>query len=103
MPIIRTGFWVLLTAALVAFIAINWTMVQVNFWPMGDAYLHFDWPVGLVALFFFLVGLVPMWVLHRVHRWGSSRRINALESALRAAAPAPPLATSTQLESAAQD
>ena len=102
MRVIRTLLWVVITAALVAFIAINWERVPVNFWPLNAGYLHFEWPVGVIALVFFLLGLVPMWLLHRAGRWQLRRRINALESTLSgfSTAPPPPLATSTQLENA---
>ncbi|MBS0255672.1 MAG: LapA family protein [Proteobacteria bacterium] len=103
MQVLRTLVWVVLTALLVAFIAMNWHMAEVHFWPMGDGYLRFDWPVGFIALFFFALGFVPMWLRHKLHRWSANRRIATLETSLRAAAPAPPLATSTQLDAAEQD
>jgi len=97
MRAIRTLAWVVITAILVAFMAINWGKVPVNFWPVEGGYLHFEWPVGLIALFFFLLGLLPMWVLHKGRRWQMKRRISALEHSVRAVS-APPLATTTQLE-----
>jgi len=105
MQIIRTVVWIAITALLVAFIAMNWTRAPVNFWPLADGYLHFEWPVGVIALVFFLLGLLPMWLLHRAGQWRLQRRIAMLESNARTAAaalasPAPPLATTTQLEAA---
>ena len=39
----------------------------------------------------FLLGLLPMWMLHRASKWRAARRINALEAATtRLATPAPP-------------
>ncbi|PEQ13176.1 DUF1049 domain-containing protein [Novosphingobium sp. PC22D] len=85
MQVIRTILWIALTALLVAFIAMNWTTAPVNLWPLSDGnYLHFEWPVGIVALLFFLLGSVPMWMLHRAGRWRMNRRIAALENSLRA-------------------
>ena len=84
MQVIRTIVWVLLTAVLVAFIAMNWNPAPVNFWPLDKGYLHFEWPVGLIALMFFLLGLVPMWLLAKAGRWRLSRRIAALENSVRA-------------------
>ncbi|MEO6718679.1 MAG: lipopolysaccharide assembly protein LapA domain-containing protein [Novosphingobium sp.] len=106
MQVVRTVFWVLLTAVLVAFISINWNTAPVNFWPIGGGYLHFEWPVGVIALVFFLLGLLPMWLLGKAGKWRLNRRIGALENSVRAnAAPPPtsmpPLATSSQLEAAA--
>jgi uncharacterized integral membrane protein len=85
MQIIRTILWVLITAVLVAFIAMNWTKVPVNIWPMDDGnYLHLEWPVGVIALVFFLLGAVPMWIVHRAGRWRMQRRIHALENTVSA-------------------
>ncbi|MBB4856880.1 putative integral membrane protein [Novosphingobium chloroacetimidivorans] len=92
MQIIRTIFWVVLTAVLVAFIAMNWTRVPVNIWPVeGGNYLHFEWPVGIIALVFFLAGALPMWLVHRAGRWRLQRRIHALENT--AATNATPVST----------
>lgn len=85
MQIIRTVAWIALTAILVAFIAMNWTKVPVNLWPLDDGnYLHFEWPVGFVALLFFLAGMVPPWLYLRAVRWRMGRRIASLENSLRA-------------------
>lgn len=82
MNIIRTLVWIVITALLVAFIAMNWNKAPVNVWPIETGYLHFDWPVGFIALVFFLLGLLPMWLLHRALRWRLTRRIGALEHSL---------------------
>ena len=105
MQIIRTLIWIVITAILVAFIAMNWDRAPVNIWPLADGYLYFEWPVGVIALVFFLLGLLPMWLLHRAGLWRANRRIAMLEANVRTAAstPPPPLATTTQLEAAAPD
>ena len=97
MQVIRTVIWIVITTILVAFIAMNWKGVPVNFWPLETDYLHFEWPVGVIALFFFLLGLIPMWLIYRASRWRLNRRISALENSLRVATVAPPVATSSQL------
>lgn len=85
MHIIRTIIWVAITAILVAFIAMNWTRVPVNFWPLADGnYFHFEWPVGVVALVFFLFGMAPVWLYLRAVRWRLNRRVASLENSLRA-------------------
>lgn len=84
MQIVRTLVWIMITAVLVAFIAMNWERAPVNIWPMGDGYLFFEWPVGVIALVFFLLGLVPMWLFHRAGRWRLNRRISSLENSVRA-------------------
>ena len=95
MQVIRTIVWILITAVLVAFIAMNWNPAPVNFWPLDKGYLHLEWPVGLIALLFFLLGLLPMWLLSKARRWRLQRRIAALENSVRAAEPTPPLAPAT--------
>ena len=93
MQFIRTLIWVLLTAVLVAFIAINWNPAPLNFWPLANGqYLHFDWPVGLTILLAFLAGIAPMWLLHRAGRWRLNRRIATLENSLKAVSTPPAIA-----------
>lgn len=85
MQIIRTAAWIAITAILVGFIAMNWTKAPVNFWPLEDGnYFHFEWPVGFIALVFFLLGVVPAWLYLRAVRWRLTRRIATLENSLRA-------------------
>lgn len=85
MNIIRTVLWIAITAILVAFIAMNWAKVPVNFWPLDDGnYIHFEWPVGVVALLFFGLGMLPVWLYLRAVRWRLNRRIATLENSLRA-------------------
>ncbi len=92
MQAIRTVLWVLLAIVMVAFIAINWVAVPVNIWPVADGtYLHFNWPIGLVVLVSFLLGLVPMWLLHKGARWRFNRRIGTLENSVRAASVSVPV------------
>lgn len=102
MQVIRTIVWIVVTAMLVAFIAMNWERAPVNFWPLQNEYLHFEWPVGVIALVFFLLGLLPTWALSRLRAWRLHRRISSLENTVRATS-APPLATSTQLDAEAAE
>jgi hypothetical protein len=44
-----------------------------------------------------------MWLLRRAGNWRMQRRISSLENSVRAAAAAPPIAASTQLEEAAAE
>ncbi|MEY4720629.1 MAG: hypothetical protein RIQ46_354 [Pseudomonadota bacterium] len=104
MRMIRTLVWIVITAVLVAFIAMNWHRADVNFWPAESGnYAHFQWPVGFIALFFFLLGLLPMWLLSKAGKWRLTRRISALENSVKAVSmgAAPPLGTTTQLEAEA--
>ncbi|MDL2353204.1 MAG: LapA family protein, partial [Pseudomonadota bacterium] len=86
MQAIRTITWVVVTIVLVGFVAINWTPVPINFWPLADGkYFGFTWPVGFIALLAFLLGMLPMWLLHKTAAWRLRRRIGTLENSVRAA------------------
>jgi len=86
MKIVRTIVWVLLLVLLVIFSVNNWNPVEVKIWEG----LVLETKIPALAVIAFLVGLVPMWMLHRASRWNNERRIASLESAARAAAMAPP-------------
>ncbi|MYL98277.1 DUF1049 domain-containing protein [Novosphingobium sp. FGD1] len=110
MQVIRTIAWIVVTAILVAFIAMNWNRAPVNFWPLENGnYIHFDWPVGFVALLFFGLGMLPVWLYLRAVRWRLNRRIASLENSLRAnsttalsSSPAQPVTTPAMVPEADQ-
>jgi uncharacterized integral membrane protein len=84
MQVVRTIFWVVLAAAIAAFVAYNWgERVPVKFWPLNDEPVVLDWPVGFIALFFFTLGFLPTWLVGRANRWRLQRRINSLEKAIK--------------------
>ena len=95
MKIVRMIVWVLLLTALLVFSAFNWNPVEVKIWEG----LVMETKIPALVVIAFLIGLVPMWMLHRASRWNYDRRIGSLENAARAAAmtpitPAPaPIAT----------
>ena len=95
MQIIRTIFWVVIAALLVTFIMLNLKPVPVILSPKGLGDLAVDWPVGIIAVAFFMAGLLPMWLLSKASRWRLKRRIASLENSVRAAMPTPPLAPHT--------
>jgi uncharacterized integral membrane protein len=78
MQFLRTLFWVVLAVVAVIFAVNNWTQVTVNLWGglQADAKL----PVLLFAAF--LIGLVPMFILHRATRWNLRRRLDSVERSL---------------------
>jgi len=91
MQFLRTALWIAATAILVAFIAMNWNKASVNLWPLeAGNYIHFQWPVGVIALIFFMLGFTPMWFLNRTNIWRLNRRIGALENSIRITAAAKP-------------
>ena len=85
MQVIRTVVWVVLLFALLAFSFFNWKPVEVQIWDN----LILETKVPALVVVSFLLGLVPMWLLHRASRWNNERRIASLESAARASAMAP--------------
>lgn len=99
MNVVRTALWIVVTALVVGFVVLNWgEPQQVKIWPGGSNNdFLFEWPVGFMALVFFLAGFVPMWLYHRGVKWGLNRRIAALENAARVSAvvapAAPPVAS----------
>ncbi len=83
MNIVRTIVWVLLLAVLLIFAIANWDQeVEVQIWDN----LVWDTKLPAVVVVSFLIGLVPMWLLHRASKWHLHRRIGSLESSARAAA-----------------
>ena len=101
MQLIRTLLLLIVTIALVAFVAINWQSVPLNLWQLQDGnYVHFEWPVVFIVLVSIAVGFIPMWLLHKGARWRLNRRITFLENTLKSASQSQPtaIATSTQLE-----
>ena len=90
MQIVRTIGWVLLLFSLPVFSFFNWKPVEVQIW--SNLVLETKLPALVVVSF--LLGLVPMWLVHRASKWRATRRINALETATnRLATPAPAPAT----------
>lgn len=89
MQIVRTIVWVALLIAFVALTMLNWdTQLAVRIWPG----IVWDTRLPAVIVVAFLLGLVPMWLIHRGSKWRLQRRINTLENAARvqaAAVPAP--------------
>jgi len=86
MKIVRTVVWVLLLVALLLFSALNWKPVEVKVWEG----LIIETKIPALVVIAFLIGLAPMWLVHRTSRWNYDRRIASLESAARASAMAHP-------------
>jgi hypothetical protein len=90
MQIVRTIVWVLLGIALLIFSINNWNPVVVKIWEG----LVLETKIPALVMIAFLLGLVPMWLMHRVSQWYYNRRIGSLENAAaRAAAMTPPSAS----------
>lgn len=101
MRVIRTIVWVLLAVALLLFSINNWQDVEVKIWE--GLILQTKLPALVAGSF--LVGLLPMWLLHKGARWRLNRRIANLENTVKATTATLPstIATTTQLDAAAQE
>ena len=99
MQIIRTVIWVLVLVALGLFTLNNWQPVEVKLWEG----IILETKLPALVLTSFLLGFLPMWLLHKGVRWRLNRRIGLMENTVKASSmgnPAP-IATSTQLEAEA--
>lgn len=87
MQIIRTLGWVLLTALVMAFVMLNYgEKHDVIIWPTANDALVFNWPVGIIALVFWLLGVIPTMAYHRGIKWSLNRRIRSLENSIKSSA-----------------
>ncbi|HWH18802.1 MAG TPA: lipopolysaccharide assembly protein LapA domain-containing protein [Allosphingosinicella sp.] len=75
MQFLKTLFWVALAVALVVFAIFNWTPVTLTLWGGLEA----DVKLPALILGAFLLGFLPMLILHRARVWTMRRRIEALE------------------------
>ncbi len=91
MQIIRTIVWVVVLLALLLFSINNWQDVEVKIWE--GLILQTKLPALVVSSF--LLGLLPMWLLHKGASWRWNRKIGALENTVRAAATVAPVAVAT--------
>jgi hypothetical protein len=97
MQIIRTIVWVLVLVALLVFAINNWTPISVKIWEG----LLLETKIPALVIVAFLIGLVPMWVVHRGAKWRLERRIATLENAIRSACVAAAAATPAKAEAEA--
>lgn len=89
MKVVRTIVWVLLLVALLIFSVNNWNPVEVKIWEG----LILETKIPALVVVSFLIGLVPMWLLHRASSWNYERRLSSLEHAARASAMTAPSAS----------
>lgn len=88
MQIIRTIVWVVVLLALLLFSINNWQDIEVKIWE--GLILQTKLPVLVVSSF--LLGLLPMWLLHKGASWRWNRKLGALENTVRAATTVAPVA-----------
>lgn len=89
MQFLKTLFWVALAVILVLFSTVNWTPVTIKLWGGLEA----DVKLPALVLFSFLLGFLPMLVVHNARLWTLRRRLDAHErqaAAMAQPALAPP-------------
>ena len=87
MQFLKTLFWVIVAVILVLFASVNWTPVTLKLWGGLEA----DVKLPVLVLAAFLIGFVPMLLIHRARLWTLRRRLDMHERP--AAAPVTPVAT----------
>ncbi len=86
------------TVILIAIMAIWVWIALLNFghsaeWTLPGLNGYLSWPVGLLMLLSFLLGALPMWLVHRVSRWSWNRKLTKTEQRLaETTAPSPSVA-----------
>ena len=90
MQFLKTLFWVALAVVLVLFANVNWTAVTLRLWGGLEA----DVKLPVLILVAFLLGFLPMLIVHRARVWTLRRRIEAHERQTASSyVPAPVIAT----------
>ncbi len=82
MQVVRTLVWALILFGLLAFSFFNWDPVEVTLW---DNFV-LETKVPALVIISFLLGLTPMYLIHRGVKWRLNRRIMSLENAARSSA-----------------
>ncbi|MEP0190753.1 MAG: LapA family protein [Erythrobacter sp.] len=87
MQIVRTLALIVFTAFIAMFVMVNYGEKQdVIIWPTSQDAFVVNWPVGVTALVFWLLGVVPTWIYHRSVKWSQERRIRSLEASIKSSA-----------------
>lgn len=83
MQIVRTLVWLVVLLGVLAFSFANWDQeATVKIWSN----LVWDTRLPAVVIVSFLLGMLPVWMVHRGTKWRLSRRIATLENAARSSA-----------------
>lgn len=75
MQFLKTLFWVALAVLVVLFSTANWSAVPVRLW--GGLIVDIKLPVLIGGAF--LLGLLPMFALHKARVWSLRRRLDTYE------------------------
>jgi uncharacterized integral membrane protein len=85
MRFLKTLIWVTVIIGLIVFATNNWVPVSVSLW--GG--LRLDTKLPALVIVAFLLGFLPLYILHRTQVWRMKRRILTLEGNQRNMAPPP--------------
>lgn len=85
MRFLKTLIWVTVIIGLIVFATNNWAPVSVSLW--GG--LRLDTKLPALVIVAFLLGFLPLYILHRTQVWRMKRRILTLEGNQRSMAPPP--------------
>lgn len=92
MQFLKTLFWVALAIIIVLFASVNWNPVTLHLWGGLEA----DVKLPVLILAAFLLGFLPMLVVHRARLWTLNRRLEAHERQVaHMQAPPPPTPVDT--------
>jgi len=98
MRFLKTLIWVTIIIGLIVFATNNWAPVSVSLW--GG--LRLDTKLSALVIVAFLLGFLPLYLLHRTQIWRLKRRILTLEGNQRTLtfpAPAAPPPAYTAVDS----
>ena len=86
MRFLKTLIWVTVIIGLIVFATNNWVPVSVSLW--GG--LRLDTKLPALVTVAFLLGFLPLYILHRTQVWRMKRRLLTLEGNQRSMAVNPP-------------
>ena len=86
MRFLKTLIWVTIIVGLIVFATNNWVLVSVRLW--GG--LRLDTKLPALVIVAFLIGFLPLYLVHRTQIWRMKRRILTLEGNQRISAFTPP-------------
>lgn len=92
MQFLRTLFWVLITVVVVVFAIQNWKQVEIS---LSGIVVGIKLPLLLLVMF--LIGFLPMLVVHRTGQWQLRRRLDTAERALQQVTMPSPTATTAPI------
>ena len=85
MRFLKTLIWVTVLVGLIVFATNNWEPVSISLW--GG--LRLDTKLPALVVLAFMLGFLPLYILHRAQVWRMKRRIMTLEGNQRTVSPSP--------------